>query len=525
VILWGLGACFIGLESGIWFAEETEITVWSWAIGVLGVGLTSLFVASNILKDMDRSPGRSGAHGDASFASEKGVKQRGLLGETGRVCGRTEDKGRMIRFDEKGHLITIAPTRSGKGVGAVIPNALTHRGSLVVIDPKGENTYVTRRWRREIGQKVYVLDPNQVTPRHTGERTAQYNPMDFIRRGTPYAVEDADLVAEMLAETQGTATASSSHFEENARMLIRTVVLYVAERAGPKRRHLGEVMRLLTQPPEAFEQMLEEMSRLDVAGGSVARGANAVRSMSERERSSVLSTTRRHLDWLEGAQVREFLSRSDFSLSELKDGNTTVYLVLEPGQLKRYRRLLRLFVGLSLSALQRDAHVAPEASTLFLLDEIAQLGYLSPLEQAVGVAAGYGIVLWQFWQDMGQIRSIYGERGESFISNSAVFQVFGVSDQRTAEYVSRSLGQKTVETFRESQSVSRRKNSFSSNENWSVGETGRALLRPEEVRQLGDNEQLLLVRESGPIKARKLRYWEEPEFDGRWDPNPLYNQD
>jgi len=485
------------------------------AVLFLGYSARVVYVAINQSR---HGPGSSGAHGTAGFASDEQLKLRGLKERRGLLCGRTTEKGELIRFNEPGHLLTVAPTRTGKGVGAVIPNALTHAGSLVVIDPKGENARVTARARREMGQNVYVLDPFGVS----GEPSAHFNPLDFIRAGTEDAAEDADLVAEMLAETEGAKSASSSHFEESAKMLLRGVILYVAETADSSERHLGEVRRLLTLPPEPFGDFLEEMSRSKIAFGSAARAANTVLSMADRERSGVISTARRHTDWLESPRFVRVLRRSDFRLNTLKRGGATVYVVLPPDKLSRYRAFNRLFVGLSLSALQRDAYQKPERRVLYLLDEIAQLGRLSPLESAVGVAAGYGITLWQFWQDLSQLRSLYKERWESFVSNAAVLQVFGVSDQRTAQYVSDLLGQTTVATFNQSSGVNADGFDLTYNDGDSISETARALLTADEVRRINENLELLFVRGCRPAIARKIKYYQDPEFAGLFDDNPMH---
>lgn len=512
VVFWVIGAVLLGT---VLSQFDTPPVVRAYLFGP--VVLWVLF-AWALFRGGSSKPGTTGAHGTAAFAHDDHLSARGLIGDEGLICGRVPSSGSLVRFNEPGHLLTVAPTRTGKGIGAVIPNALTHPGSLVVIDPKGENARVAARARRELGQAVHVLDPFGVS----GELPACFNPLDFIRIGTEDAPEDADLVAEMLAQTDGTKSASSSHFEESARMLLRGVILYVAETADAADRHLGEVRRLLTLPPEPFEELLQEISQSTVAYGSPARAANTLLAMADRERSGVVSTVRRHTDWLESPRFVRTLGRSDFALEDLKDGSTTVFLVLPPSKLKRYRAFNRLFVGLSLSTLQRDAYTKPKGRVLYLLDEIAQLGHLSPLESAVGVAAGYGITLWQFWQDMGQIRAIYKDRWESFVSNSAVMQVFGVSDQRTAQYVSDLLGQTTVATLNHSEGVNASGLGVSHSGGDSLSETGRALMTADEVRRLDGDSLLLFVRECPPLKLQKVRYYQDSEFSGLFDENPMH---
>ena len=209
------------------------------------------------------------------------------------------------------------------------------------------------------------------------------------------------------------------------------------------------------------------------------------------------------------------LSQSDFRFCDLKSRNTTVFLVLPPDRLSTYSRWLRLLITQSLIEMARTSVVpVTEAKpVLYLLDEFASLGYLAPVERAMGLMAGYGVQLWPILQDIHQLRATYGKRAGTFLSNAGVLQVFGVNDHDTARLVSDLLGQETV-VF---QTVARALDSEQSGLSFSQHHTGRPLLTPDEVRNMAEQNQLLFLAARRPIVARKLRYYADAEFKERYD--------
>lgn len=204
------------------------------------------------------------------------------------------------------------------------------------------------------------------------------------------------------------------------------------------------------------------------------------------------------------------LGHSDFSFADLKRENVSVYLVLPPERLSAYARWLRLMISQSLRDLSTD-RAKPEKPILYLLDEFAALGYLAPIEQAMGLMAGYGIQLWPILQDIHQLRGTYGKRADTFLSNAGVLQFFGVSDYESAQLVSNLTGQTTVVY----ETKSKGREFFS---NLSEQHTARALFTPDEVRTLPPEQQLLFISGKPPILAKKLRYFEDKEFQGLFDP-------
>lgn len=224
------------------------------------------------------------------------------------------------------------------------------------------------------------------------------------------------------------------------------------------------------------------------------------------------------------------LTRSSFDLAELKHPagdheSLSLYLVLPPERIDTYRGWLRLTVACALLTMSRVPG-PPRRRVLFLLDEFANLGRLAPVERAVSLAVGYGAQLWLFLQDLTQLRAVYPETWGSFLANAAVLQAFGTADEHAAEYLSRMTGQAAVRAESEGTtsgtSYGLQVPGFQRGGSRGRSETGRALYLPDEVRRMPPEEQLLFVKGNDPVRARKLRYFEDVEFAGLYDLNPLH---
>jgi type IV secretion system protein VirD4 len=250
------------------------------------------------------------------------------------------------------------------------------------------------------------------------------------------------------------------------------------------------------------------------AGGLIARAANRQLGKDRREAAGVLSAAQRHTHFLDSPRMTTALGRSDFAFGDLKSHSATVFLVLPPDRLGAYARWLRLMVTQSLQDMARSP-AKPPAPVLYLLDEFAALGHLAPVERAMGLMAGYGVQLWPILQDIHQLRATYGPRAGTFLSNAGVLQIFGVNDHDSARLVSDLLGQETM-VF---ETTSRDPNAGWGGDRLTFSEhhTGRALLTPDEVRNMAQSKQLLFLAGQRPILARKLRYYTDAEFARLFD--------
>ncbi|MEY9199429.1 type IV secretion system protein VirD4 [Sinorhizobium fredii] len=447
-------------------------------------------------------------HGSARFATDREVAPLAHAA-SGLLVGRDPKTGKLLRYDGPAHLLTMAPTRTGKGVGTIIPNLLTADRSVICIDPKGENAKIACRARQQFGP-VHVLDPFGVT----GTPSAAFNPLDALDPDGLDAAEDASTLADALVFDEP-GMAGEAHWNEEAKALVAGIILKVVAAESPGRRHLGTLREYLTLAPERFAALLKRMQDMDEAGGLIARAANRHLGKSDREAAGVLSAAQRHTHFLDSPRMTAVLSRSDFRFADLKRRNASVFLVLPPDRLSTYSRWLRLLITQSLTDMAREP-TKPPMPVLYLLDEFAALGHLAPVERAMGLMAGYGVQLWPILQDVHQLRATYRQRAGTFLSNAGVLQVFGVNDHDSARLVSDLLGQETV-IF---QTMGRALDSEKSGISYNQHHAARPLLTPDEVRSMAQHIELLFLAGQRPIIAGKLAYYADPEFRGLYDDAP-----
>ncbi len=448
-------------------------------------------------------------HGSARLASKREIKPL-TRSPDGLLIGRAPGSGRLLRYDGPAHLITMAPTRSGKGVGTIIPNLLTADRSIICVDPKGENARVAGDARLRFGP-VHILDPFGIT----GKPSAAFNPLSEFDADSIDVAEDAATLADALVFDEP-GLGGDAHWNEEAKALIAGLLLHVVATQPDDRRTLTMLRHMLTLAPEAFRILLDEMQDSDAVNGLIARAANRHLGKSDREASGVLSAAQRHTHFLDSPRMTNVLSRSDFRFGDLKSEKATVFLVLPPDRLAAYSRWLRLLISQSLTEMARFSPSSVSLAAppvLYLLDEFAALGHLAPIERAMGLMAGYGVQLWPIVQDIHQLRATYGQRAGTFLSNAGVLQVFGVNDHDSARLVSDLLGEETV-VFN---TIARALDSEKTGLSFAEQHVARPLLTPDEVRNLPASVEILFIAGRRPIAAGKLRYYADPEFAGLFE--------
>ena len=527
---WMIGAMAFGAMLGSLFAvpfifaffdQEPGESAWQWIVfgPFIVIGAVFGFQYWRMQSGADAFFGLTGdSHGSARFASRKELKKH--QGGDGLLIGRNPGTGQLLRYDGPAHLITLAPTRAGKGVGTVIPNLLAVERSVLVIDPKGENARIAGEARQRFGT-VHVLDPFEVS----GHPSACYNPLDRLTPDSLDLGEDAASLTEALVMDPA-GQVQEAHWNEEAKAILGGLIMFCVCHEDSDRRSLATVREYLTLPPEKLRALLELMQDSDEAGGLIARAANRFLGKADREAASVLSNAQRHTHFLDSPRIARCLARSDFAFSDLRHRITSVFLVLPPNRMDAYSRWLRLLVSQALQDIARDAEVSATLAapvdaqgasqrlftpTLFLLDEFAALGRLEAVERAMGLMAGYGLQLWPILQDMSQLKDLYSDRANTFIANAGVQQVFGVNDFEPAKWLSQMIGQETsrfqTDSFKPGDGPS-----------FSNYLTGRDLLTPDEIMQMPPNVQLLRVQGQPSALAQKLRFYADPEFAGLFTP-------
>ena len=509
----GLGPVYSPLELLVWvplfLRDEALAGVAGVAAGVAAIATAGSLLAARALAGGAFPLRASGSHGTARWGRARRLRQRRgvLLGWRGR---------RRLRYDGEGHLLTVAPTGSGKGTGPIISNLLAYPGSVVVTDPKGENYAVTAPHRRRgLGQEVVCFDPFGVVG-----GAGRFNPLDAIDLARPDAVDHASALAEAVVAPRGRDSATGAFFEAEAKALLAGLVLFVCYAREGAERSLPEVRRLLTAAPEAFEATLEAMAATPACHGLIHRAAARLQQKAERERSGVVSTAQSHTHFLDSPAIAGVMGRSTIAMEELKRRGVSAYLVLPPEHLDAYAPWLRLMIASALAGMVRERAPAAER-VLFLLDEFGNLGRLEAAARAVTLLRGYGATVWMFVQNLPQLRALYPDRWEMLLDVD-VLQAFGTNDAATADHLSRLAGEGTVYAATQSEAASggSGRSRPGRQRTFAMAERQRRLLLPDEVRRLGEGEQLLFIKGQLPVRAGRLRYFEDEALKGRAAPKP-----
>lgn len=504
------------LVPGVFSKTSTAENVIGTCILALGAVAWPTFQLLRLRPSKGRGKAWGWSHGTARWAGLEDLEKAELLKNTGVILGRFNHPAgsKLVSWDQPGHLLTVAPTRSGKGIGAIIPNLLVWPGSVIVTDPKGENFAVTQRIRRSMGQRVFNLDPFEVCG-----PTSRFNPLDAMDPASIDVADDARVLADALLVSSGDPRAA--FWEDNARSILQALILYTLSEAPRDKRHLPNVRHLLMCGPEEWEQVIGRMRESTAAHGLLSRLGNSIAQMSEKTLQDVLSTAKASTDFLDSPRLEKALSSSDFDLADLKAGDLSVYLILPPDKIQAYSRFLRLVIGAALQACTRAKSLSPYPA-LFLLDEFAQLGHLEKVKQAYTLLGGYGVKIWAFLQDLAQLEHSYKEGAQTFLANASVKQFFGVSDTKTSEEVSKMLGEQTitVDSYGSNQGRSAAGSSSGTSDN--LSQTGRSLLKPDEVRRLSKTHQIIIVQGENPIFGEKITYYKDDFFKGRYDRNPMH---
>jgi len=385
-----------------------------------------------------------------------------------------------LGYADDRHVCLVSGTRGGKGAGVIIPNLCLWPGSCIVIDPKGENGTVTARRRgngsafaQGLGQKVCILDPFGEVSLETTLK-ARFNPLDVIDVDGDLAVADAGRIAAAIVVRENK---TDPYWEEAARNLIKGFILHVlSEPYFEGLRNLVTVRRLLTQGdwlladtlrrageekiPSAFGLLWERMRRNSAFNGVVAGVGEQMMSMAERTRSGVLATARTNTEFLDDRPMQRLLEVSDFDLAEIKTspGGLTIYLTLPQRYMDTHYRWLRLMISLAVGEMERiKGRPRTGYPTLFVLDEFAGLKRMETIEHAVAQAAGFGVKFFFVAQNLAQLKVVYEEGWESFVSNAGLKMFFQIDDDFTRAYVSRLIGE--YEVKRETRSTSRSQSS------------------------------------------------------------------
>jgi type IV secretion system protein VirD4 len=457
-------------------------------------------------------------YGSARWASNREIEQAGLHRDTGVMLGH--HSGRYLRHDGPEHVMAFAPTRSGKGVGLVVPTLLSWTGSAVIHDIKGENWQLTAGWRSRFSHCL-LFNPTDL-------RSARYNPLLEVRRGA-CEVRDVQNIADILVDPEG-ALERRNHWEKTSHSLLVGAILHVLY--AEEEKTLARVATFLSDPQRSFISTLVRMMETNHLGSDkhprvhpvVASAARELLNKSENERSGVLSTAMSFLGLYRDPTVAEVTSQCDWRIDDLVEADRplSLYLVIPPSDISRTKPLVRLVlnqIGRRLTERLEAASGARRHKLLMMLDEFPALGRLDFFETSLAFMAGYGIRAFLIAQSLNQIEKAYGEHN-SILDNCHVRVAFATNDERTAKRISDALGTATEQRAMRNY-AGHRLAPWLAHVMVSRQETARQLLTPGEVMQLSPHEELVLVAGLAPIRAKKLRYFADSNFTPRVLPAPL----
>ncbi|MBJ7375546.1 conjugal transfer protein TraG [Sphingobium sp.] len=458
-------------------------------------------------------------YGSSRWASRREIASAGLLRDAGVFLGRLGPD--YLRHDGPEHIMAFAPTRSGKGVGLVVPSLLSWTGSVVVHDIKGENWTLTAGWRWRFSHCL-LFNP-------TEPRSARYNPLLEVRKGAD-EVRDVQNIADILVDPEG-ALERRSHWEKTSHSLLVGAILHILY--AEEEKTLARVATFLSDPQRSFASTLRRMMATNHLGTRehpqvhpvVASAAREVLNKSENERSGVLSTAMSFLGLYRDPTVAQTTSACDWRIADLVDARAPVslYLVIPPSDISRTKPLVRLVlnqIGRRLTErLEGDPRKSRKHQLLMMLDEFPALGRLDFFETALAFMAGYGIRAYLIAQSLNQISKAYGENN-AILDNCHVRIAFSSNDERTAKRISDALGTAT-ELRAQRNYAGHRLAPWLSHVMVSRQETARPLLTPGEVMQLPPADELVMVSGLAPIRAKKLRYYEDRNFAARVMPPPV----
>lgn len=448
--------------------------------------------------------------GDAKFADEGDIKKAGLRSSEGLVLGKY--KGRYLMDDGQTHVLVAAPTGSGKGVGVVIPNLLNWNGSAVVLDIKGENYNLTSGFRKKHGQRIYVFSP-------FSENSHRFNPFDAINPNPRQRFNDIQNIAIIILPDND----KDPTWSQQGRALFVAFALYLLDHPTQECT-IGNILRFLqTQDDtrDVVKAIIEaEGQKLDAsAQRTFYNFSQQEKRMSESVKVGLVGA----LSLWNSPSIDAATSQTDFDITKLREQKTTIYVVVSLADLASLRPLLTLFFEqVFASQLRKEPGKNDKYKVLFLMDEFESLGTMDGIVDKLPFVRSFNVRIMAIIQGLSQLDQRYTAAGRDKILQGSKHQIFFASnDQQTTNYVSETLGKKTIQTVSKSRSKQGRTISRQSQ--------SRELMMPQEVREMSPDNLILITEGTRPIIAKKIRYFKDATLSARAKlektPVPILNLD
>ncbi len=464
-------------------------------------------------------------HGNAKFAGLNEIKQAGLLALNNAKNNTTNTKQSLpsiilgkfgnyyLQFNQAKFVSLAAPTRSGKGVGVVIPNLLHWQSSIVCLDIKGENFDKTSGYRAQFS-KVFKFDP-------FSENTHSYSPLTYISRREVDTISDIQTIARILwpiNDTDPIWNDSSCNLfqglvlflldqEKNTTSVntsINTTMFAVVKLAGD----IGAFSM------QAWQHFMQSQPDITLSTRTLT-ALNSYFNLPQETRTSVLGTFNAQMQMFTNPTVIATTSKDDFNLKDIRKQKMSIYVCIAPNRLSQASKLLNIFFS---QLIQLNTDELPEQNAqlketvLILLDEFTALGKVNIIEKAISYIAGYNLRLLLIYQSQSQLSAVYGEESaRNIVTNCGCQILFAPREQSDAEEYSKILGNITMNVQNYSYNHGGNTQS-SSGKNISINQQERALMLPQELKQMGNDKSIIIMEDCKPIKAQKIKYYEDVNF-------------
>ncbi|KLD73047.1 type IV secretory system conjugative DNA transfer family protein [Xanthomonas hyacinthi] len=484
-----------------------------WA-GYLGFGLPGLLCLLTLV--LMFKPRKQALHGDARFAGAADLAKHGLFKQSGNGIVVGKFRGKLVRLSGQQFVILAAPTRSGKGVGVVIPNLLEYQESVVVLDIKQENFDLTSGWRASQGQEVFLFNPFA-----EDRRTHRWNPLSYVSDDPAFRVSDLMSIAAMLYPD---GSDDQKFWVSQARNAFMAFALYLFENWDDERNigfpgglgtpTLGAIYRLSSGDGSDLKKYLKSLSERRFLSSNAKSAFSNLLSQAEETFASILGTLKEPLNAWINPVLDAATSDNDFLLTDLRKKKMTIYIGIQPNKLAESRLIINLFfsqiINLNTKELPKS-NPALKYQCLLLMDEFTAIGKVDIIASAVSYMAGYNVRLLPIIQSMAQLDATYGKDvSRTIITNHALQILYAPREQQDANDYSEMLG---YTTFRK-QNVTRGKDVTRS-----VSEERRALMLPQELKAMGNDHEVFLYEGiPHPVKCDKIKYYKDRRFTARLKP-------
>ena len=496
---------------------QTDFTLAYWlGGGALGLGFLWL-VFRKKTPEQPPVPPITDIHGTAKWAphqistEEPATVARGVhFGKSSHPDSAPILPGIPVTSLPEAHTLIVSRTRGGKGTTVLVPTLLRYASSMLVIDPKGENAAITARTRRDqLRQSVYIINPwGEMKDLYAklGFQTATFNPLDAIHRNDPNAVS----IAQNLAATicPGSHEEKAKFWQGSAADILAAVLLWVAYQPG-ETKTLARARELVTQSREDFRKnVLTPMMASTAFDGAIKEMISQYYDLAPETYSGIIAHLSESTKFLSDPQIKASTASSSFSMGDLRDVLMTVYLVIPHDRLETQGTWLRLIIAAATQAIKLRAQrqPVPPHRCMFLIDEFGSIGHIPAILRDIAVMAGAGLDFTLVVQGIDQLEHHYKEQKKTILNNCAYKWFCYINELETAKYLSESLGKKTVRTTSKSTSTGTSGEHPTAGESTSYSETGRPLLMPDEIMNLGRDVAILLHPTTYPQYLRPVNY-------------------